>query len=293
MDTFGRAGRKIEFVAVGHLAVDRRNGHRSLGGSAAYGSLTASRLGLSTAMVTAVGEDFDFFDPLEGIETHFHRSGASTSFENIYQGEIRRQRLHGLASPLVEEDLAVLEGRLAEDAVVLFCPIAKEVQAPFGRLVEQGLSGVAPQGFFRSWDDQGAIHPAPWEDAPRRLAEADFVSLSVSDVPDPDRLVRRLAGRVPVFALTESEEGARIYADGRMVHVPAFRRDPRDPTGAGDVFAASFLVALRASRDPLEAARFACCAASFAVERDGIGGVPPDRSAVEERLARYREQYGL
>ena len=87
METLGRAERKIEFVAVGHLAVDYRNGHRFLGGAAAYGCLAASRLGLSTAMVTAVGEDFELFDPLMEREIHFHRSGTSTSFENIYRGE--------------------------------------------------------------------------------------------------------------------------------------------------------------------------------------------------------------
>ena len=291
METLGRAGGKIEFVAVGHLAVDVRNGRRILGGAAAYGCRAAAGLGLATAMVTAVGEDFELFDPLAGIEIHFHRAGTSTSFENLYYKEERKQRLLGLAHPLVEKDLAVLDGRLAEDAVVLYCPLAGEVRAPFRRLAEQGLCGVAPQGLFRRWDADGTIRSTSWEQAPQQLADADFVSLSLSDPPDLEAFVRRVAGRVPVLAVTEGDRGARIYTGGRLYHVPAFRREPVDPTGAGDVFAACFLVALRKGKNPLDAAQFACCAASFAVERAGVGEVPGVWRGIEDRLDIYRKRF--
>jgi hypothetical protein len=291
METLGRTGQKIEFVAVGHLAVDVRNGRHILGGAAAYGCRAASGLGLATAMVTAVGEDFELFDPLAGIEIYFHRSGTSTSFENLYYKEERKQRLLGLAHPLVEKDLAVLDGRLAEDAVVLYCPLAGEVKAPFRRLAEQGRCGVAPQGLFRRWDADGTIHSATWEEAPRQLADADFVSLSRSDPPDLEAFVRGVAGRIPVLAVTEGDRGARIYAGSRIYHVPAFRREPVDPTGAGDVFAACFLIALRKGKDFLDAAQFACCAASFAVEQEGVGEVPDVWRNIEDRLEIYRKRF--
>jgi 1D-myo-inositol 3-kinase len=60
-----------------------------------------------------------------------------------------------------------------------------------------------------------------------------------------------------------------------------------DPTGAGDVFASGFLIEYHLARDPWRAAAFACCAASFAVERPGLEGIP-DRESVERRLALYR-----
>jgi 1D-myo-inositol 3-kinase len=66
--------------------------------------------------------------------------------------------------------------------------------------------------------------------------------------------------------------------------VPTLPRPEVDPTGAGDVFAACFLVRYHETGDPLEAAAFAACAASCAVE--GIGtSTLGDRAEVERRLA--------
>ena len=78
--------------------------------------------------------------------------------------------------------------------------------------------------------------------------------------------------------------------------VDAFGYPPLDaqelePTGAGDVFAASFLVALGEGQEPLDAAQFAACAASFAVEAPGVAGVFENRAEVEARLADYRTRY--
>jgi sugar/nucleoside kinase (ribokinase family) len=55
-----------------------------------------------------------------------------------------------------------------------------------------------------------------------------------------------------------------------------------DPTGAGDAFAAAYLIALDEGADPWQAARFAAAAASFVVE--AVGSVTPERAAVERRL---------
>ncbi len=47
-----------------------------------------------------------------------------------------------------------------------------------------------------------------------------------------------------------------------------------DPTGAGDIFAASFFVRLHTTRDPWEAARFATNLAAFSVLRVALEGIP-------------------
>ncbi len=291
MEIRGQLPGPIEFVAIGHVAVDLRDGERVLGGAAAYGCLAAARLGRASVMVTAVGEDFDLFEPLEGIEIHYHLSHESTTFRNQYQGAERRQHILGRARPLAGEDLAPLRSRLAEEATVLYCPIAQEVEAPLIPFEPGGTCGVAPQGFLRSWDDDGAIHPCSWEGATTALAEVTLVSMSESDAPRPRELALELASEDRIFALTEGERGARVYARGRCFRVPAFSCPELEPTGAGDVFAASFLVALQEGQEPLDAAQFAACAASFAVEAPGIAGVFENRAEVEARLADYRARY--
>jgi sugar/nucleoside kinase (ribokinase family) len=59
-----------------------------------------------------------------------------------------------------------------------------------------------------------------------------------------------------------------------------------DPTGAGDVFAAAFLVAYAEQRDPVAAARFANVTASFSIEGRGITSIP-DRAKVLQWLAAH------
>lgn len=262
-----------------------------LGGAAAYGSLTAARMGLSTAIVTAIGDDFDLLEPLTGIDVYFDGKGQSTIFENVYTGSTRHQRLHGLAQPLVEEDLAELEPRVVDDGIIFYCPIAREIKAPLRRLNPKGLCGLAPQGLFRRWDGEGRVHHAFWDDAESQLTGVDVLCLSATDPPSLSPFLEQALDLVPIVTVTVGELGARIYTNGRCFKVPAFPRPVIDPTGAGDVFAASLLVALRQGMSPLDAAQFACCAASFAVERKGVAGVPPSLEAVEERLDAYRSRF--
>jgi sugar/nucleoside kinase (ribokinase family) len=284
-----RQRKEIEFLAVGHLAVDQRDGQFLLGGAAAYGALTASRLGLASAVVTAVGEDFDFFRPLESVEVWFHQQGVSTSFENLYSNGIRQQRLLGRARPLTEESLLPLQSRLAEDAIVFYCPLARELETPLRPLTPRGICGLAPQGFFREWDEEGRVTAAPWPEARARLGAVEVVSLSETDPADLDEFVSQVQGKVGVLALTAGAQPVELYAGGHHYRVPVLARPEVDPTGAGDVFAAALLVGLAEGRSPLEATRLACAAASFAVERPGVEGVPANRQAVEARLLEHRQ----
>ena len=70
---------------------------------------------------------------------------------------------------------------------------------------------------------------------------------------------------------------------GEAAEVPAIAVEALDPTGAGDVFAASFLVRYHETGDPREAASFAACAASCAVEGVGTSTLG-DRAEIDRRL---------
>jgi sugar/nucleoside kinase (ribokinase family) len=63
-----------------------------------------------------------------------------------------------------------------------------------------------------------------------------------------------------------------------------------DPTGAGDVFAASFLMRYHETGDLAEAAAFAACGASCVVE--GIAATTlGDRAEIERRLVQRDRMY--
>jgi sugar/nucleoside kinase (ribokinase family) len=68
-----------------------------------------------------------------------------------------------------------------------------------------------------------------------------------------------------------------------------------DPTGAGDVFAAAFLLHYHETEDPLAAAAFATCAASCVVEGVGtstLGDLEEVRRRVTAREALLEEGEG-
>jgi len=271
----------LDFVAVGHVTIDRVSGRKRLGGAAAFASLTAARVGLRSGLVTSAAPTFPFWDSLDGVEIHCQEAARTTEFENIYDRRERRQRVLAEAAPLTEASLASIRGRLKGDAAVLYCPVVHEVQLPLAPLAPRGLSGVAPQGFFRRWKPHGLVEACDWEDARTALARADFVSMSENDRVAPEELAEEFPGRA--FAVTKGAKGARVYSEGNVYDLPAFTAVEVDPTGAGDVFAAAFLIALRERRPVVDAARFAACVASFAVEAPEVEGIP-SRSAVEARL---------
>jgi len=87
--------------------------------------------------------------------------------------------------------------------------------------------------------------------------------------------------------VTAGAAGALLYVNGERYEVRPRRAREVDPTGAGDVFAATFLVQYQRSADPWEAAEAATCAASLSVEGEGWSAIP-DAARLEDALAEYR-----
>ena len=100
-----------------------------------------------------------------------------------------------------------------------------------------------------------------------------------------DEVIAAWAARVPRVVVTDGPRGARLWRDHQDVaHVPAFAVPEADPTGAGDTFAAAFLIALWRGRDPLDAMRYAHAAASYVVTTQDTSGMPTEEQ-IAARLA--------
>ena len=118
------------------------------------------------------------------------------------------------------------------------------------------------------------------------LSCADVVIFSELDVDEPYTFAEDIARLTPVVIVTEACRGAQLFIEGRKIHVPAHRIEEKDATGAGDAFAAAFLVKYEQCRDAVEAAKFADSAASFVCEKEGTEGVP----TLQQVLARMPER---
>lgn len=273
-----------DFVAIGHVTKDLLpGGMYSIGGTATYASLAALRLGASVAVFTSVPADLDLGPALEGVTVHRVPSTQATTFENIYLGHHRKQYIHGNASPLHPDDLPPA---WRQAPIVLLCPIAGELGLDWMGTFERSIVGVTPQGWMRRWDASGLIAHQPWHEAEQILPRVDVLVFSKEDVGGDEELVQHYTRLARIAAVTEGPLGVTVYWKGQPRRFPAYRAAAEvDPTGAGDVFAAAFLLRLKETNDPYEAAPFANSAASFAIEGPGTTTLAT-RTQVELRLAR-------
>lgn len=237
-------------------------------------------MGASTAVATSCSEELPVAETLRGAALSVLPSDESTTFRNEYEGTWRRQFISGVAQPLSLSDVPP-EWRSAP--VVLLGAVAGELRDDLFSAFQNSLLGVTPQGMMRQWDADGLVHAARWDRAEELLAGVDVVVLSEDDLPGPEEL-SRYVGLAPIVALTHSERGATVYEQGRPHSFSAYPCEAADPTGAGDIFAAAFLLQLHESGDIERAAHFANSAASYVIEAQGTAGVPT-RSQVEQRIA--------
>ena len=276
-----------DYLVVGHVTKDLVPGGFVLGGTVAFASLTAHRLGRSAAVLTRGAWLPGLAARFDGVAFHLLPAEVTTTFENVYTPAGRVQHLRA-AAPAIPAAAVPAAWRAA--GVVHLGPVAQEVPPELAEAFPDAtLVGVTPQGWLRTWDASGLVRPAPWDNAERVLARADVLVFSAEDVGGDLALVRRYAELARLAVVTDHRNGCTVWYQGRQEHHPAFEVDEVDPTGAGDVFAAAFLLRYGETRDSAEAARFANCVASFVVEGRGTA-VLPTQQQVEQRLktGRYR-----
>ncbi len=270
-----------DFLAIGHVTKDLLSaGGHAVGGTVTYAALTAHNLGLSVAVLTSAPSDHDLSGTLRGVDLHVVPSLSATTFENIYEGQRRCQFVHGTASPLPTSQLPPA---WKQAPIVLLGPLVGELGLEWLDVFPKALVGVTPQGWMRQWDGYGRVTFKPWLEAQQILSAVDVLVFSEEDVAGDEVLIQYFAGRARIATVTRGWCGATVFWNGSARDFPAFRAREVDPTGAGDVFAAAFLVRLKETSDPYQAAVFANCTASFAIEGPGTTTIPT-RQQVEERL---------
>ncbi len=267
-------------LVVGHLSEDRTPAGSRLGGAAAFAGLLAHRFGAPTAILTAVDREFPFLEALAGISIRRLTSSDRTRFHNDYREDgAREQRILSRAAVIPEAAIRRAAAGLPPGSAVLYAPVARELggSGPLPRPAGEGsFAACAPQGLLRRWDGEGRVSVSRPEGLDTRLAGLDLCCLSAGEFEKLEECREEgPALSVPLLAITRGRCGAVLRRPGRpdaeVPPVPAFERDP---TGAGDVFAAALSVSLWRGMPPAAAARLAAAAAAISVESPGTEGVP-------------------
>src|SRR6266542_7063765 len=94
-----------DFLVVGHVVKDITPDGWRPGGSVAYATLQASRLGLATAAVTACGPEINPAEDLPWAEWAIAPSNSTTTFANVYEDGRRRQDVLAQAASISIADI--------------------------------------------------------------------------------------------------------------------------------------------------------------------------------------------
>lgn len=271
-------------VVVGHVCRDVIGGSPGwrVGGSVFYAASAAAKLGASVGVVTAGAREVEALRSLPRTTVINLDARVSTSFENIYELGQRQQYVRAVA-PRIPDELVPPEWRKAP--LALLAPVLDEVPLSMLRLFPRALVGVSAQGYMRRWDSGGAVQSKVWDRAMEVLPHVAAAFFSEEDVRGQSQ--GWLSYRGPVLVMTRGKLGCDVIHSGRRRSVPGFPADEIDPTGAGDVFAAAFMLRLREEREPLDAAAFANCVASFSVVAQGAAALPT-REEVHARLSAWK-----
>jgi sugar/nucleoside kinase (ribokinase family) len=123
---------------------------------------------------------------------------------------------------------------------------------------------------MRRWDEEGRVYQVAWTAAAEVLPLAVVAFISLEDLADPATL-GDLIDLSHIFVVTNGPGGCTVYFNDEERHFPAPEVSLVDATGAGDVFAAAYLVRLhQTSGDIWEAAIFANRIAAASVTRRGL-----------------------
>lgn len=269
----------LDYLAVGHVTLDRQpDGGYLPGGTVIFSTVQAARLGLRAGIVTA-GRSADFITLLapfrEEVAIDLHPVATSTVFVNVGVGAARRQTLPAWAGPLD------LSAPLPAARIIHLGPVAREIALDRLPLFPEGaFVGATPQGWLRRWDAAGRVTEVSLELPAALTARLDALVLSETEARRAGEAIAAVRAGGGLVAITRDAEGCLILDRDGAHEVPTGAYPFVDDTGAGDIFATGFFVALAEGRSPCEAAAFANAAAGLSLAGRGPAAIA-GRAAIE------------
>ena len=167
---------EIDYLILGHITRDLTSGGYRTGGTAAYGALTAHRLGARVGIVTSTGPDLKL-SALREIPVVNVKSEVSTTFKNTYTSRGRRQVVYGKARRLTFQDVPE---RWRSSAIVHLAPVLDELDPEIGHRFPDTCLGLSLQGWLRREMPSGKIE-AVRRDFPDYRGRKALAVLSLED----------------------------------------------------------------------------------------------------------------
>lgn len=278
---------EFDYLLIGHFTADLTPSGRIPGGTVSYALKTAAAFGLRVAVLTSSQP----YDPLlEDLAPYAARlislpADQTTTFENIYEPSGRKQYIRGVAAPIHISDVPV---EFQDTPLVHLAPIAGEGDPRIAHLFTKSTVLLTLQGWLRKWRSDGFVEFRRWHDADV-LKSIDIVVFSEEDIVTAPDMEQEFIATTRHLFVTRAEKGGTHYSDGQPHSYTTPQVELVNPTGAGDVFAASLLASLPLL-DHDYAAAVVCAArlGAICVTRPGLDGTPTAdevQAALEEARA--------
>ncbi|MGJ3238899.1 MAG: PfkB family carbohydrate kinase [Anaerolineae bacterium] len=231
----------MRYLLVGTTTADLITGGRILGGTVSYAAPIVRHFGYQAHVLTSAHPHDPLLQGLHDIaDMHVIASEHTTTFENIYTDSGRTQIIHHTAHKLTP---VMLPAEWRSAPLVHLAPLANDVEPLFAHQFEQATVLLTPQGYMRQWGVDGVVQFKRFLDN-NMLSAIDILVLSKQDIYDAPELEQEFPKYTPHVIVTDGENGGTYYHNGERYHYDAVNVQQVDPTGAGDVFAASLLASL-------------------------------------------------
>jgi 5-dehydro-2-deoxygluconokinase len=280
-----------------------------VGGCPTNISVGARRLGLRSALLTAVGDDQvgDFvlkFLEREGVETRFipHKPGHRTSAVIMAIQPPDRFPLTFYRDNCADREITVADvdhAPITDSAILVVSgtglshePSRSATMYAAAR-ARAAATDVIVDIDYRSdqWVDRATFASAVQSllrHAQIALGTEDEVAAALDrSLPADDAAAWVLASGPDTLVLKRGSAGSRVYTkDGSRIDVPPFEVDVLNVLGAGDAFCSGFIYGLRRGWTLGRAARVGNATGAIVVTRHGCANFMPTWPEVESFVAR-------
>jgi nucleoside kinase len=296
---------KRDLLAVGHTAFDyiiqitefpepnsatTINRMRTFfGGAAANVAVAASRMGLKTSLVSAVGGDF------LGSEYQNQLQELGVDLEHMIELEEDKTPTAFVLTDANHDQIFYFYWGAAAQFKKSDPPLdtIKNVQAVHLATGDPHFNWkcgklARAEDKLISFDPGQDLHMYSREELEKVISICDILFGNHHEI---ERILETLRMEISdlrkfgpeIVVKTLGSEGSVIYADEK-IKIKAIEREPVDPTGAGDSYRAGFLRAYLKGEDLQMCGNFASSLASFVVEAEGCQTNIPDYEMVLERM---------
>jgi sugar/nucleoside kinase (ribokinase family) len=269
------------------------DGMGSCPGGIANLAIAASRLGVRTSLAAAFGDDVygDFcwttLSEQEGVDlqrSHRFPGWHSPVTVSLVVDRDRAMVTHAHPAPVPSDEMiGPLPG-----ARIAYAHLDVERQEWVERAADSGMLLFADTG----WDPGEQWSPAVLDQLDRFHAflPNSVEAMAYTHTDDPHDALHALADRVPVAVVTCGGQGALAVdsTTGEEEWVPSLPVPAYDPTGAGDVFGAAFVLGTLHGWPLRQRLAFANLCAGLSVQYVGGSLAAPGWGDIVDWLARVR-----